>query len=259
MLVVISPAKRLNETPMDGVETTRPQFEAEAARLAGHMRQLSLQKLKGLMGLSDDLAKLNRRRFAGFMDTPDAAAVKPAMYLYAGDTYLGLEAASLESETVAYAQRHLRILSGLYGLLRPLDGIQPHRLEMGSRLKTRRGGNLYEFWRDLPATALNQAAEEAGTGVLVNCASQEYFGAVDRERLKLEVITPGFFEMRNGAPKVVSFYAKKARGAMARFVMERRVRDPEGLKDFDFGGYRYDPDLSREGQPAFVRSGEEVA
>lgn len=259
MLVVISPAKRLDESPMEGLATTRPRFEKEAARLAGHMRQLSLRDLKGLMGLSDDLAKLNRGRFRGFAEDPEDGAVKAAMYLYSGDTYQGLEAASLEPETVEYAQRHLRILSGLYGVLRPLDAIQPHRLEMGSRLKTRRGGNLYEFWRDLPAKALNEAAEAAGTRVLVNCASREYFGAVDPDKLKLEVVTPGFFEMVRGEPKIVSFYAKKARGAMARFVMERRITDLEGLKDFDFGGYRYEAGLSSDGQPAFVRDGEKAA
>ncbi len=260
MLVVISPAKRLDETPMPDIAPTEPEFAAEAERLAGHARQLTLEKLKALMDLSDDLARLNRDRFRAFGgdDEERRARRKPAAFLYSGDTYLGLEAASLEPETLDYAQRHLRILSGLYGVLRPLDGIEPHRLEMGSRLKTRRGGSLYEFWRDLPARALNRAANEAGTDILVNCASQEYFGAVDPEALKLRVVTPVFYEMRGGAPKMVSFYAKKARGAMARFVMERRLRAPEALRDFETGGYAYDPEMSTPDKPVFVR-GEDAA
>ena len=165
MLAVISPAKRLDETPMDLTGATDPMFAKEAATLAGHMRQLSLGGLKDLMDLSDDLARLNRDRFRDFAAAPEPQVTKPAVFLYSGDTYTGLEAATLDADALDYAQRHLRILSGLYGLLRPLDAIQPHRLEMGSRLKTRRGGNLYDYWRDLPAKALNAAAEEAaGTG-----------------------------------------------------------------------------------------------
>ena len=253
MLVVISPAKRLDMDPATGIAATEPVFQAEANRLAGHARQLTLDKLKSLMDLSDDLARLNRDRFRDFADrsTPDNA--KPAALAFAGDTYLGLEAKSLDAETLGYAQDHLRILSGLYGVLRPLDAIQPYRLEMGSRLKTRRGTNLYEFWRDLPARALNEAAEAAGADTLVNCASQEYFGAVDRSALKLRVIEPVFMEERNGTPKIVSFFAKRARGAMARFMMERRIDDPEGLKDFDLGGYGFQPDMSAGDRWVFLR------
>ncbi|MDF0595738.1 peroxide stress protein YaaA [Psychromarinibacter halotolerans] len=254
MLAVISPAKRLDETPMDLTVATDPMFAKEAATLAGHMRQLSLGGLKDLMDLSDDLARLNRDRFRDFAASPEPQVTKPAVFLYSGDTYTGLEAATLDADALDYAQRHLRILSGLYGLLRPLDAIQPHRLEMGSRLKTRRGGNLYDYWRDLPAKALNAAAEEAGTDVLVNCASQEYFGAVDRKALKLQVVTPTFYELKKGEPKIVSFFAKKARGAMARFVMERRIDRVEGLADFDTGGYRFDADRSTPDQPVFIRA-----
>jgi cytoplasmic iron level regulating protein YaaA (DUF328/UPF0246 family) len=258
MLVVISPAKRLDLSPVPEIAATDPVFQDEANRLAGHARQLTLEKLKKLMDLSDDLARLNRDRFRDFEahSTPENA--KPAVLAFAGDTYQGLEAKSLDHETLAYAQDHLRILSGLYGVLRPLDAIQPYRLEMGSRLKTRRGDTLYDFWRDLPAKALNAAAEAAGTDVLVNCASQEYFGAVDRTALKLRVIEPVFLEDKGGAPKIVSFFAKKARGTMARFILERRVTDPEGLKDFDLGGYAFDPGRSEGDRMVFVRdySGE---
>ena len=238
MLTVISPAKRLDWSERR-TEMTSPEFGKEASRLAGHARQLSLAELKKLMSLSDDLARLNRDRFRAFSDAPSQDAARPAIYAFAGDTYLGLDAQSLDDDTLARAQSHLRILSGLYGVLRPLDGIQPYRLEMGSRLKTRRGTNLYAFWRDEISKALNAAAEEIGTDILVNCASQEYFGAVDPKALKLNVVAPQFYEVKNGAPKIVSFFAKKARGSMARFVLENRVTTVEGLKDFDLGGYRF--------------------
>lgn len=238
MLVVVSPAKRLDwsERPF---ATTDPQFSEEAARLAGHARQLSLTKLKSLMDLSDDLARLNRDRFRDFSALPPSEATRPALYAFAGDTYLGLDAASLDEEGRARAQSHLRILSGLYGLLRPMDAIQPYRLEMGSRLKTRRGSNLYDFWRDDISKALNAAAAEIGTDTLVNCASQEYFGAVAPGALGLRVVTPVFCEIKNGTPRIVSFFAKKARGAMARFIIDNRIASEEGLKDFDLGGYRF--------------------
>ncbi|MDJ0826194.1 MAG: peroxide stress protein YaaA [Rhodobacter sp.] len=253
MLVVISPAKRLDWSAVDRGVPSEPVFRQEANRLAAHARQLSLAKLKGLMDLSDDLARLNRTRFRDFQDDPAPEATKPAVFAFAGDTYLGLEAASLDDETLAYAQDHLRILSGLYGVLRPMDAIQPYRLEMGSRLRTRRGSTLYDFWRDAPAKALNAAAETAGTGILVNCASQEYFGAVDPKKLKLRLLEPVFMEEKSSGPKIVSFFAKKARGSMARFIVERRVTDPEGLKDFDLGGYRFEPSMSQDDRLVFLR------
>jgi len=255
MLAVISPAKRLNMTPV-AVSQTTPEFQHEANILASHARQLTLAKLKGLMDLSDDLARLNRDRFQAFQafqgaSTPENA--KPAAFIFDGDTYSGLDAGSLDPDALNYAQSHLRILSGLYGILRPLDAIQPYRLEMGSRLKTRRGKNLYEFWRDLPAKALNDAGDAIGSDILVNCASQEYFGAVDLKKLKLRVIEPVFYEVKAGTPKIVSFFAKKARGSMARFIIEQRVTNPEGLKDFDLGGYQFDPDTSTDDRLVFMR------
>jgi cytoplasmic iron level regulating protein YaaA (DUF328/UPF0246 family) len=152
----------------------------------------------------------------------------------------------------------LRILSGLYGALRPLDGIQPYRLEMGSRLKNPRGKNLYAFWGDRIAKQLNEDAAEAGTDTLINCASQEYFGAVDLDALTLRVITPVFMEMKNGQPKIVSFYAKKARGSMARFIIENRLSDPEAIKDFDTGGYAFNADLTEGDNWVFLRDQAEV-
>ena len=252
MLVVISPAKRLDWAERD-VEVTQPDFQDDAIRLSKTARNLTLGNLKKLMDLSDDLARLNRDRYRAFADTPEGELTRPAALAFAGDTYQGLEAASLDADEMAWAQDHLRILSGLYGVLRPLDAIQPYRLEMGSKLKTRRGKNLYEYWRDQLSKALNVQGAEIGSDVLVNCASQEYFGAVDLKALKLRVITPVFMEDKAGTPKIVSFFAKKARGAMARYVIQHRLTDPKGLLDFDSGGYEYRPDLSEENKPVFVR------
>lgn len=255
MLVVISPAKRLDWSPVDR-PTTEPEFAREANTLAGHARALSLGKLKDLMELSDDLARLNRDRFKEFSAEPKPEALRPAAFAFAGDTYLGLDARSLDADALSYAEGHLRILSGLYGVLRPFDAIQPYRLEMGSRLKTRRGATLYDYWREAPAKSLNAAAEEVGAKVLVNCASQEYFGAVSKKALKLTLIEPAFYEVKDGQQKMVSFFAKKARGAMARYMLEHRVTDAEGLKAFDTGGYAFDPDQSSEERLVYTRQAE---
>lgn len=255
VLVVISPAKRLDWAERT-VEMTKPAFEEDAQRLAKTARNLSLKDLKGLMDLSDDLARLNRDRFRAFTDMPGPEDLRPAALAFAGDTYLGLEAGSLDPEEMTWAQDHLRILSGLYGVLRPLDAMQAYRLEMGSRLKTRRGGNLYDYWRDQIAKALRAQAEALGTDVLVNCASQEYFGAVPEKPLKLRIITPQFMEDKPGGPKIVSFFAKRARGSMARYIIQRRLTDPDGLLDFDLGGYVYQPDMSEPDRPVFLRPAE---
>ena len=248
MLVVLSPAKKLDMSEVDSTATD-PQFADDAKALAKTARGLTQKDLQKLMGISENLAKLNADRFKAFgtMET------KPAALAFAGDTYTGLEAASLDPEEMDYAQDHLRILSGLYGLLRPRDAIEPYRLEMGSRLKTRRGKSLYDYWGDRIAKALNEQAETLGTDTLVNCASQEYFGAVKPDALNLRVITPVFMEEKPDGPKVVSFFAKQARGAMARFIVQRRLTDPDSLTEFDTGGYRHRPDLSEPDKPAFVR------
>lgn len=252
MLVVVSPAKSLDMTPVD-VAATEPDFQADAVRLSKTARNLTLKELKGLMDISDDLARLNRDRFKAFAAEPLAEATKPAALAFNGDTYQGLEAKTLSEDDMAWAQDHLRILSGLYGLLRPLDAIQPYRLEMGSRLKTRRGKSLYDYWGDTIAKALNAQASAVETDTLINCASQEYFGAADRKALKLRVITPVFMEVKEGKPRIVSFFAKRARGAMTRFIVENRVTAPDGIKDFTSGGYAFDADLSEGDKWVFVR------
>ncbi|WP_293450182.1 peroxide stress protein YaaA [Planktotalea sp.] len=252
MLVVISPAKRLDWAERD-VEMTAPDLQADAVRLVKTAKNLTLGELRKLMDLSPDLARLNRDRFKAFEAEPTPDAVRPAALAFAGDTYQGLEAATLEPEDMRWAQDHLRILSGLYGVLRPLDAMQPYRLEMGSRLKTRRGTSLYDYWGEDLSKMLNAQAEVVGTDTLINCASQEYFGAVAPKALKLRVITPVFMELKDGNAKIVSFFAKKARGAMARYMVQNRINDPKNIQDFDIGGYEFQPDLSEGDRWVFLR------
>jgi cytoplasmic iron level regulating protein YaaA (DUF328/UPF0246 family) len=252
MLTVLSPAKSLDMSPAS-IAATDPVYQSDAVRLAKTARNLTLGGLRDLMNLSDDLARLNRDRFKSFADVPDPDRTKPAALAFNGDTYQGLEAKTLSADDMHWAQDHLRILSGLYGLLRPLDAIQPYRLEMGSRLKTRRGKNLYDYWGDTIAKALNAQAEALGTDTLINCASQEYFGAADRTALRLRVVTPQFMELKDNRPRIVSFFAKRARGAMARFIIENKITDPKGIMDFTSGGYGFDPDLSDGDSWVFVR------
>ncbi len=252
MLVVVSPAKALDMDPVT-VEPTQPDFQDDAIRLSKTARNLTLTQLKGLMGISDDLARLNRDRFKAFAADPMADAVKPAALAFNGDTYQGLEARTFSDDDLRWAQDHLRILSGLYGLLRPLDAIQPYRLEMGSKLKTRRGKSLYDYWGDTIAKALNAQAAEVDADTLINCASQEYFGAADRTALKLRVVTPQFMEVKDGKSRIVSFFAKRARGAMARYVVQNRLTDADAIKGFDTGGYSYEAGHSTPEKPVFLR------
>ena len=253
MLTVISPAKRLDFTPVDMSSATDPAFQKDALALARAARKLTAADLQKLMSISAPLAALNAARFKAFAADPSEDLVKPAALAFDGDTYQGLEAGTLAEADMAFAQRRLRILSGLYGVLRPMDRIQPYRLEMGSRLQTRRGANLYEFWGRKIAKTLNADAEAEGTDLLLNCASQEYFGSVDQKALKLTIVEPVFLERKAGQEKVVSFYAKKARGAMARFVIENRAETVDDLKDFTTGGYAFQPAASEAHRLVFAR------
>ena len=255
MLVVVSPAKKLDWSERN-MDMTFPAFQDDAIRLNAVARELTVAELMKLMHISEDLAKLNYDRFRDFSEDPKNEDLRPAALAFAGDTYQGLEAASLDPDEMAWAQDHFRILSGLYGLLRPLDALQPYRLEMGARLKNPRGKNLYEYWGSQISEALNAQAEAVGAQILVNCASQEYFGAVDLKALKLQVVTPVFMENKNGTPKVVSFYAKRARGAMARYVIQNRLQDVAALQEFDSGGYAYQPQLSEPLKPVFLRNAQ---
>lgn len=253
MLIVLSPAKRLDfSEPGLSVAPTRPRMADDIASLAKTAKRQTKADLRRLMGISDDLAKLNRERFQAFNPASDEGL--PAAFAFAGDVYQGLEARTLDADALAFAQDRLRILSGLYGVLRPLDVIQPYRLEMGTRLKTRRGSSLYDFWGDRISKLLNGDAEGHADPTLVNLASQEYFGAVDAKALKLPVVTPQFREATDGESRIISFFAKKARGTMARFAIDERIERAEDLKRFDRDGYRFDADASTDSDWVFVRS-----
>ncbi|MDQ1153362.1 peroxide stress protein YaaA [Brevundimonas sp. SORGH_AS_0993] len=254
MLIVLSPAKRLDFTEVDvALPASERRFLEDTASLAKTAKRQSKADLRRLMGISDDLATLNMERFKAF--DPDSLDGVQAAFAFAGDVYEGLRARELDADALIWAQDHLRILSGFYGLLRPLDRIQPYRLEMGTRLKTRRGASLYDFWGDRLSKALNADAEGQADPTLVNLASQEYFGAVDAKALKLPVVTPQFREEKNGESRIISFFAKKARGVMARFAIDERVEKVGDLKSFDRDGYRFNKAASTESEWIFTRSG----
>jgi hypothetical protein len=252
MLIVLSPAKALDFTaPAQQAPLTLPELSDQTAELARTTRRLTARDLKRLMSLSDDLAKLNRERFQAF--DPASEDGLQAAFAFNGDVYMGLRARELDRKALSWAQDHVRILSGLYGVLRPLDAIQPYRLEMGTRLKTRRGQSLYDFWGARISDALNQAAAGHKEKVVVNCASGEYFGAVDRAALKPPVVSCRFLEEKDGEAKIVSFFAKRARGMMARYAIDHRIERVADLKAFDRDGYRYIPELSSDEEMTFKR------
>ena len=252
MLMLLSPAKTLDFTPApQGLAATGPAFGKETAELAKIARTLNAADLKRLMGISDKLAELNVERFRVF-GTKRAAGI-PAALAFAGDVYAGLKARELDAAALLWAQDRLRILSGLYGVLRPLDLIQPYRLEMGIRLANPRGPDLYGFWRTRVTRSLNRAAAGPDATV-VNLASQEYFGVVDRAALKPPLVTCHFKQVEAGRrTRMIALYAKRARGAMARYAVDERLDRAEGLKAFDRDGYRFAPELSDESEWTFTR------
>lgn len=245
MLMVISPAKTLDyDTPAHTARHTQPDFLAHSAELIATLRQLSPADIGQLMSISDTLATLNAGRFHdwGGEFTPENA--KQAVLAFMGDVYEGLDAASLSEQQLDWLQQHLRILSGLYGLLRPLDLMQAYRLEMGTRLANPRGANLYQFWGDIITDALNAELAKQPLPQLVNLASDEYFKSVKPKKLQATVITPVFQDLKNGHYKIISFYAKRARGLMARWAVQHAVRDAEALKGFNSEGYAFDANAS---------------
>jgi cytoplasmic iron level regulating protein YaaA (DUF328/UPF0246 family) len=240
MLILISPAKNMNFDPApDAPAGTKPAFLKEAREIAAVARDLSPAKLKKLMSISDKLYALNHERFAAFRGDGKANSQKPAALAFNGEVYLGLNARSMTADDFAFAQEHLRILSGLYGLLRPLDAIEPYRLEMGSGLKNPRGKNLYDFWGDRIAKEINKTLKGRKNPVVINLASNEYFSAVDRKALDAEVITPSFKDEKDGKLRALQFFAKRARGSMARWIIDHRVDDPQLLKKSDADGYKF--------------------
>lgn len=254
MLTVISPAKTLDfETPPTTQRFTQPQYLDHSQELITLLRELSPAQISELMHLSDKLAGLNAARFGSWTPDFNLQNAKQALLAFKGDVYTGLDAPSLSEGQLTYAQDHLRMLSGLYGLLRPLDLMQPYRLEMGTKLVNARGKDLYAFWGTQISEWLNQALAEQGDDLLLNLASNEYFSAVKRSALNARIINADFKDMKNGQYKIISFYAKKARGMMSRFVIEERINDPRHLQGFDVQGYRYNKEQSKADHLVFLR------
>ena len=252
MLMVISPAKSLDFTAPDKVlPLTTPELKGKIAELAKVTRKLTAADLRRLMHISEKLAALNRERFEAF--DPEVEDGLQAVIAFNGDVYGGLAARELDRPALEWAQDHLRILSGLYGVLRPFDALQPYRLEMGTRLKTKRGSNLYDFWGETIAQALNAAAQGHADPTLVNLASQEYFGAVDAKALKLPMVTCHFKEEKGGDLRVLGFFAKKARGRMVRYAIDQRVEKAADLQGFDLDGYSFRKTLSTQNDWVFTR------
>ena len=255
MLIVISPAKTLDfETPPKVPAFTIPGFLDDSAELIDELRSYEPYRLGDLMGISPKLADLNSNRYHNWSLPFTADNAKQSVLAFKGDVYSGLDADSLNADDLQFAQAHLRILSGLYGVLKPLDLMQPYRLEMGTKLKNRRGKDLYDFWDDRINKTLNDELAGQDSPVLVNLASNEYFKSVQPERLNARILTPTFKEARNGDYKFISFTAKKARGLMSRYIIRNRLSDPEDLRGFDLEGYRYNDALSDTDSPVFTRS-----
>ncbi|KPY37013.1 hypothetical protein ALO52_04780 [Pseudomonas syringae pv. primulae] len=258
MLMVISPAKTLDfETPPTTERFTQPQYLDHSQELISQLRELAPAQIAELMHLSDKLAGLNAARFGSWTPAFTPENAKQALLAFKGDVYTGLQAETLDEDQLDYAQKHLRMLSGLYGLLRPLDLMQPYRLEMGTRLANARGKDLYAFWGTRISEWLNEALADQGDDLLLNLASTEYFSAVKRSALNARIIDTEFKDLKNGQYKIISFYAKKARGMMSRFVIEERIDSPEALRAFDVQGYRYNAELSTPSKLVFLRDSPE--
>ena len=254
MLVILSPAKTLDYTPQRLVtKKSTPGFLNDSEELVGVARKLSAVALSELMGISPKLAEVNHQRFQDWQRPFPKGQAKQALLAFKGDVYQGFDLESFRASDWAFAQDHLRILSGLYGLLRPLDMMLPYRLEMGTKLKTKRGKDLYTFWGDTITDSLNRALGKQGDRVLINLASNEYFGAVNREAFKGQIVTPVFKDTKNGKVKIISFYAKKARGMMADFLIREKLTKIDDLKAFTTGGYGFEDSLSTESELVFSR------
>lgn len=252
MLILLSPAKTLDfESPVQTEMASEPHFTAEPTRLSKKLRSFSRKKLGELMSISSELATLNAERFQQWSPEPETDATRQAVLAFKGEVFRGLKADEMSDAELAYAQDHLRILSGLYGLLRPLDRIQPYRLEMGTRLKYYSYNNLYQFWGDKITKRINEELDDSG--VIVNLASNEYFKSVNTKKLQARVITPIFKDFSNGEYKILMTYAKNARGAMANWIIKHQISDPEHLKGFDGNGYVFDVTQSEGDNLVFLR------
>lgn len=254
MLIVVSPAKTLDyESPLPSERYTQPELTEQSKQLIEVCRQLTPADISELMKVSDKIAGLNVARFAEWSETFTTDNARQAIFAFKGDVYTGLDAQTLSDDDLSYAQSHLRMLSGLYGLLKPLDLMQPYRLEMGTKLANERGSNLYQFWGNIITDKLNEALGVQGDNVLINLASNEYFKAVKPKALDAQIITPVFKDCKNGQYKVISFYAKKARGMMARYIIENRIESVKQLEAFDTAGYYFAADESTPTELVFKR------
>jgi len=255
MLIAISPAKKLDyTTPAPLTEHTLPAHLDKAAELIELMRQKDSFDIADLMKLSMKLADLNMQRYQDWHTPFTANNAKQALFAFSGDVYQGLDASTLQPADINYAQDHLRILSGLYGLLRPLDLMQAYRLEMGTRLSTDHGNNLYQFWGNTITDSINADLAAQGDDILINLASNEYFSSIKRDSIQGRIITPVFKELRQGSYRIISFNAKKARGLMARYIIENRIAKPCDLKPFDLADYHFNDELSTDTTYTFTRS-----
>lgn len=253
MLLIISPAKTMNFDVRDAPSATLPEFLDKASIIAGILKTYSPDKLSHLLDISPKLAELNASRYAEWNTEAHSRSGKAAILVYNGDVYQGLQAETFSNEELVVAQRHLRIITGLYGILRPLDLILPYRLEMGTALRVGKSKDLYEFWKKEVTRHLSEAIRETQADVLVNLASDEYFKAVDQIKLKAILITPVFKDFKNGQYKIISFFAKKARGMMSRFIIKQRIQNPQDIKLFNEEGYFYNDSLSDEKKWIFTR------
>ena len=255
MLIVISPAKTLDYSPLENsIGFTEPSFIGKTESLVKEMRNYDPEMISSLMKISENLGFLNFERFQSWkQDSFPGPESKQSAFAFQGDVYKGLDIASMDKSSIDYAQNYLRILSGLYGLLKPLDLIAPYRLEMGTKLNIGDSKDLYEFWVSDLTSAINKDLKIQKTKILVNLASNEYFSALDKNSLEAEVISPVFKDYKNGDYKIISFHAKKARGLMTRFILSNNLKDPKDIEKFDFQGYKYSKKLSKDNAPVFLR------
>lgn len=257
MLLLISPAKTLDfETPAPTTEFTQADFLKQSKQLISELRVLAPHDISNLMSISDKLGLLNFDRFANWKTPFKPTNAKQALFAFQGDVYTGMQAHTFSAGDIQFAQQHLRILSGLYGLLRPLDLMQAYRLEMGTNFSNSRGKNLYEFWGETITTAANKQLKELKSSVLINLASNEYFSAIKPKLLNADIITPIFKDKKNGQYKIISFFAKKARGMMSAYIIQNRITDPATIKNFNVAGYSFNAAMSNTHDWVFTR--EEV-
>lgn len=254
MLILLSPAKTLDfESPLLTRKSSVPDRIEDSAELIDELVTKSPDDIAALMSLSGDLAELNVERYQNWETDFSTQNARPALLAFKGDVYLGMDVGTYSERDFTHAQKTLRILSGLHGILRPLDLIQPYRLEMGTALSNARGKNLYDFWGGRVTDAVNVDLAERKSSVLLNLASNEYFGVIQPERVEADIISPAFFDEKNGNYKIISFFAKKARGAMASWLVQNRIKTRKGVRDFDGLGYRYDAERSTPARPVFLR------